>query len=151
MHLASPCADEEAPIDASAPIYRDIVDRLPEPLLNPFCNALSALTRMETTIFDFPEIKWDIAQLSLKEQVDLERFLTSKRHFLTNQERVIDFLQGGLSRLFEATFKELPELSGPSPFTIPFIGSSGVLVGKNRVWKLDYINNSRGFMEFSGA
>src|SRR5665213_3889689 len=62
-----------------------------------------------------------MAQLSLKEQVDLERFLTAKRHFLTNEARVIEFLNGGLYNIFEAVIRNLPQLCGPSPFTIPLI------------------------------
>ncbi len=96
---------------------------VPEPLLTPFSGTLSSLTRMERTIFEFPEVKWGVSQLSLKEQVDLQRFLTAKRHFLTNQDRVIDLLLAGLRRIFRDVFYELPELAGPSPFTIPFINA----------------------------
>jgi len=123
MHRRSVFSAEGAVITASAPIYAERIEDLPEPLVTPFSGTLSALTRMERTIFEFPEIKWNVSQFSLKEQVDLQRFLIAKRHFLTNQERVIDLLLGGLRRIFNDTFYELPELAGPSPFTIPFINA----------------------------
>src|SRR5437773_1648867 len=34
----------------------------------------------ETSIFSSPAINWDIAMLSLKEQVDLRRFLRAQQH-----------------------------------------------------------------------
>jgi hypothetical protein len=123
MHRRSVFSAEGAVITASSPIYAERIDDLPEPLVTPFSGTLSALTRMERTIFEFPEVKWNVSQFSLKEQVDLQRFLIAKRHFLTNQDRVIDLLLGGLRRIFNDTFYELPELAGPSPFTIPFINA----------------------------
>jgi hypothetical protein len=121
MHLHSPYCASDAVIQVTVPVYGKHVRNLPEPLAIEFSGALSGLTRLEGTIFEFPEIKWNVSQLSLKEQVDLQRFLTAKRHFLTNQDRVIDLFQRGLDRLFDALFYELPELASPSPFTIPFI------------------------------
>ncbi len=121
MHYASRYADEDAVTSVCAPIANDFGARLPEALYRPFARALIDLVNLETTIFEFPEIAWDVAQLSLKQQVDLERFLTAKRHFLTNDERVLNFLLGGLYRTFEAITDELPEASASSPFSIPLI------------------------------
>jgi hypothetical protein len=121
LHYASKYAKEDAVVPVLSPIYIDVGNRLPEGLTMPCAKALRDLAIQESAIFSFPELKWDIAQLSLKEQVDLERFLTAKRHFLTNEERVIDFLQGGLFRLFDAATRELPKFSDASPFNVPFI------------------------------
>lgn len=147
MHFASPYAHEKAYIDVSQGVYADFIDRVPEPLQQRFSGTLSALTRMEKTVFDFPEVKWDIEQLSLKEQVDLERFLTAKRHFLTHHEKVISLLQEGLHAIFETIFYELPELETPSPFTIPFFHIHpepqkmlAILIGV--VWRHRYIDNA---------
>jgi hypothetical protein len=123
MHQRSRYSASDATVQTTLPIYAELIDRLPEPLGGPFAGTLGALTRMERTIFEFPEVKWGVSQFSLKEQIDLQRFLTAKRHFLTNQERVIDLLLGGLRRIFNDTFYELPELAGPSPFTTPFINA----------------------------
>ena len=121
LHRASKYAKDEAVIPIIATVFNDLVHRVPDALEIPFVKALRDLAYLETALFSFPELKWDIGQLSLKEQVDLERFLTAKRHFLTNQDRVIDFLQGGLFRLFDAATRELPQFSDASPFNIPFI------------------------------
>lgn len=121
MHNASKYKDEDQLYETGRPIFRDLRDGLPDALARPFSDVLAGILNWEATIFDFPEIRWDVAQLSLKEQVDLERFLTAKRHFLINQDRVADLLQGGLLRLFRAAFEDLPEIAETSPFTIPFI------------------------------
>ena len=123
MHFKSRYAAEGAAVDSGTPVYAHYIDQLPESLITPFCGVLNELTRLEQTIFEFPEIKWDVAQLSLKEQVDLERFLTAKRHFLVNEERVMDMFYQGLRRLFDTMTEDLPEFQGPSPFTIPLINT----------------------------
>jgi hypothetical protein len=121
MHYASPYAEELAVVAACSPVVEDLRDRLSETLHAPFAHAILGLTRLETTIFEFPEIKWDVAQLSLKQQVDLERYLTAKRHFLTNDERVLDFFRGGLYRVFDQLTANLPKTSEASAFTLPLI------------------------------
>ena len=121
LHLASAYAKEQAIVPVLQPVYRRVEDRLPEALGDPSAELLRDLAYLETAIFSFPEFKWDIGQLSLKEQVDLERFLTAKRHFLTNEARVIDFLQRGLYRLLAAVTRDLPAFSETSPFTIPLV------------------------------
>jgi hypothetical protein len=121
LHGNSKYANDEARIALGTPIYSTFIDDVPEPLVTSFCNTLDRFIRMETTILDFPDIRWHMAQLSLKEQVDLERFLTAKRHFLTNEARVIEFLHGGLFNIFDAVIRNLPQFSSPSPFTIPLI------------------------------
>jgi len=63
-----------------------------------------------------------------------------------NEKRVIDFLQGGLYRIFDAITENLPEFSEPSPFTIPLIN---VLPEPRKVldrlygviWTQGYIDN----------
>jgi hypothetical protein len=121
MHYASRYSDDKANFAICQPIFRDFEDRVPEQLREPYAKALVKLTGLEDTILEFPDVEWDMAQLSLKEQVDLERFLTAKRHFLTNHERVIDFVQGGLQQVFDAITEGIPETSSASPFTIPLI------------------------------
>lgn len=123
LHLRSRFCAEDAVVETLGPVYTRFKGDLSEPLATAFAGALGGLAELERTIFEFPQIDWDTSQLSLKEQVDLQRFLIAKRHFLTNQERVIGLFQRGLDRLFDAVFYELPELAGPSPFTIPFINA----------------------------
>jgi hypothetical protein len=79
---------------------------------------------LETTIFSSPEIDWDIATLSLKEQVDLRRFLRAQQHFLGNDERISDQLATALGNVFGGIISELPTLpdGADNPtFTVPLI------------------------------
>jgi hypothetical protein len=121
MHYSSPYADDKAIFELCRPIFQNFADSVPEELHEAFAGALVRITGMEETIWEFPDLDWNMAQLSLKEQVDLERFLTAKRHFLINHERVIDFVQGGLYYVLEAVAEGLPQASGSSPFSIPLI------------------------------
>ena len=59
-----------------------------------------AIIGMESTIVSFPEIDWSRARLSMKEQVDLGRFLRAKQHFLGNQDRVFELLIRALANVF---------------------------------------------------
>jgi Helicase HerA, central domain len=79
---------------------------------------------LETTIFSSPKIDWDIAKLSLKEQVDLRRFLRAQQHFLANADRVADQLATTLGNVIGGIIAELPELpeSTDDPiFSVPLI------------------------------
>lgn len=67
-----------------------------------------AALALETTIFTSPKIDWDIAVLSLKEQVDLRRFLRAQQHFLANDNRVSDLLTTALGNVFGGIISELP-------------------------------------------
>ena len=84
----------------------------------------AAVLALETTIFSSPEIDWNIATLSLKEQVDLRRFLRAQQHFLGNDERISAQLALALGNVFGGIIGELPTLpespDGPT-FTIPLI------------------------------
>lgn len=119
-HRRSPYAEPEADVRVASRIY-EYLDAVPDILREPFAGTLLELVRLETTLFVFPEVKWGLAQLSLKEQVDLQRFLIAKRHFLTNHERVVDLLQRGLLTIFTHIFDDVAELVEPSPFSIPYI------------------------------
>ncbi|MBI4275057.1 MAG: ATP-binding protein, partial [Rhizobiales bacterium] len=71
-----------------------------------------------------PEIDCDIATLSLKDQVDLRRFLRAQQHFLANDERVSDLLTTALGNVFGGLIGELPSLpeSTDDPaLTVPLV------------------------------
>jgi hypothetical protein len=79
---------------------------------------------LETTIFTFPKIDWDIAILSLKEQVDLRRFLRAQQHFLGNDDRVSDLLTTALGNVLGGLISELPAIpdSADDPtLTVPLV------------------------------
>lgn len=83
-----------------------------------------AVLALETTIFESPKIDWDIAVLSLKEQVDLRRFLRAQQHFLANDDRVIDLLTTALGNVFGGIIGELPAIpdSGDDlTLTVPLV------------------------------
>jgi hypothetical protein len=79
---------------------------------------------LETTIFTSPEIDWDRANLSLKEQTDLRRFLRAQQHFLANDDHVSDLLTTALANVVAGVTGGLPSLpearDGPA-FTIPLV------------------------------
>ena len=84
----------------------------------------TAVLALETTIFSSPEIDWNIATLSMKEQVDLGRFLRAQQHFLGNDERISAQLALAIGNVFGGIIGELPALpkSVDNPtFTIPLI------------------------------
>lgn len=84
------------------------------PAYRPLAEALdrcqSALIGQETTIVSFPEIDWGTARLSMKEQVDLRRFLRAKQHFLANQDRVFDLWVTTLCNVFGGVIADLPPI-----------------------------------------
>jgi len=93
-------------------------------ILQAFDRSQKAVLALETTIFEFPKIDWGIAALSLKEQVDLRRFLRAKQHFLANQDRVTDLLATALGNVFGGLIGELPALSEDADdlaLTVPLV------------------------------
>lgn len=117
-HKASKYADGMTIFSLGGDIYNECGDLAP-PLNNAFADTIYNLLTYEKTIFDCPVA--DVAKLSLKESVDLKRYLRSKEHFLDNEEKVIAALKGGLSLIFRALARMLPATVDPSPFTIPLI------------------------------
>ena len=120
-HYASPYCDEKAVYTVGTDLYGKYADLFPDDVLNPLAGLLCEITRLEKPIFEFPEIQWDIAHLTLKEQVDLNRFLTAKQYFHAHEERLIAEFKEGLERIFEVLTYGVPEMMGPSPFNVPMM------------------------------
>ncbi len=102
-----------------------VVD-LPEAptVMEAFDRCQKAVLALETTIFTFPEINWDIAALSLKEQVDLRRFLRAQQHFVANDDRVSDLLTTALGNVFGGLITELPTITESTEgltLTVPLV------------------------------
>jgi hypothetical protein len=79
---------------------------------------------LETTIFSFPEVDLNAGVLSLKEHVDLRRFLRAKQHFLANDDRVSDLLITALGNVSWGFISSLPALSeslDAAPLTVPLV------------------------------
>ena len=83
-----------------------------------------AILALEATIFSFPEIDLKTGVLSLKEHVDLRRFLRAKEHFLANEDRVGTLLAGALRDVFWFVISNLPDLPATrdaAPLTVPLV------------------------------
>ena len=95
-----------------------------------------AVLSAEATIFAAPADKWNLASLSLREQVDLRRFLRAKEHFLANDEKVSDLLAVALANAFGgivSTLAKLPTESSSEGFTVPLVsllGDAGDIVDR---------------------
>lgn len=93
-------------------------------ILQAFDRCQKAVLALETTIFTSSKIDWDIAVLSLKEQVDLRRFLRAQQHFLANDERVSDLLTTALGNVFGGIISELPAMPATDDeqtLTVPLV------------------------------
>jgi hypothetical protein len=79
---------------------------------------------LEATIFSFPEVDLKTGVLSIKEHVDLRRFLRAQQHFLANDDRVAELLIATLAGLFSglvSTLPNLPETTDRAPLTVPLV------------------------------
>ena len=120
-HLASPFASDESRITIGSGIYQMIDDVVPEGLMRPFIFAIDDILKAENVIFGFQEIDFDVARLSMKEGVDLRRFLRAKQYFFANQDRIIPALENGIARVLGGIADGLPQSEDPGFFTIPMI------------------------------
>lgn len=93
-------------------------------LLNALDQCQQEVLALETTIFSFPEIELETGVLSLKEHVDLRRYLRAKQHFLANDERVGELLIATLTAIFSEVISVLPKFgdsTDEAPLTIPVV------------------------------
>lgn len=127
-HLASLWSQEDAieRVNGFVAEWIGKVVNLPDSpvILQALDHCQKAVLALETTIFSFPKIDWDIAILSLKEQVDLRRFLRAQQHFLANDDRVSDLLTTALGNVFGGLISELPAIpeSTDNPtLTVPLV------------------------------
>jgi len=127
-HQASPWSRDDA-IESVSSI---VVEALTEAVEIPDCRRLAealdrcqqAVLALETTIFSSPEVNWNLATLSLKEQVDLRRFLRAQQHFLGNADRIADMLGTAVANTFFGIISSLPELcqTADEPgFSVPLV------------------------------
>lgn len=126
--LASPWSKPDTPNRFNALVVGLVADKIDldpaQAVLPAFDRCQKKLLSLETTIFSFPSIDWNNARLSMKEQVDLRRFLRAQQYFLGNQDRISEILATALGNIFAGIISELPvtpEVSGDTHFTIPLI------------------------------
>jgi hypothetical protein len=126
-YLASPWAQEDAVERIGDHLVECVAAEVDLPAHAPLLQALDRcqleLLRLETTIFSCPQVDWPVAILSLKEQVDLRRFLRSQQHFLRNAERVSKRLGDVVAGVMRGLIGELPALpeGDTSAFSVPLV------------------------------
>lgn len=126
QYFASRWSQENALDSVLARIVEDISHYVGPPRSPALVNILDCCLRdilaLESTIFTFPDIDWNTAILSLKEQVDLRRFLRAQQHFLASQERAIDLIVRDLGNVYGGVIRALPEIDdGDTTFTVPLL------------------------------
>jgi Type IV secretion-system coupling protein DNA-binding domain len=118
MHAGFAYADEDEAWAFRARLFGRFRERVPEPLRDAFYTALSALVRAETTIFELPSFE---PSLSLRGMVELRDGLRRKEHFHANERRDLGLLEDTVVLILGYIAGLLPDVSEPSPFTIPLI------------------------------
>src|SRR6185312_6509453 len=123
LHRASPYSKDRAIYQVGADLYTECAGLFPDDVLKNVSALMHEITQLERTIFEFPEIQWEVAHLTLKEQVDLNRFLSAKQYFHAHEERLIAEFKDGLKRLVVALTWGIPDTLGPSPFNVPIMNA----------------------------
>jgi hypothetical protein len=113
-HVSSVWAQSDVVDRINSGCAKIVGDNVTLPSYRPLMEALDrcqlALIGQEKTIFSFPEIDWSRARLSIKEQVDLNRFLRAKQHFLANQDHVFELMTTALCTVFAGILQQLPPI-----------------------------------------
>lgn len=127
-HFGSMWAEEDSVARINTYVAQEVaelIDLLPSTkLMEALDRCQQEILALETAIFSFPEADLEAATLSVKEHVDLRRFLRAKEHFLANEERVGDLLITALRDAcwgFISSLPELPENTGAAPLTVPLV------------------------------
>src|SRR5262249_29411311 len=92
-----------------------------EPLQSELTAAVKGVLALEAALFTSPDIDWGTAHLSIKEQVDLRRFLRAQEHVLANEGRVLKLLSDTLTAMFFHLVDALPKIDGAATLTVPVI------------------------------
>ena len=130
-HRSSEWADERAIWRLSDFAIEDLAVELPKEMRQATYHLIKTLLDLEKPIFKSTSSDLDISTLSLKELVDLRRFLRAQQHFLDHDEKTIDNLIGYIQGIIEHVISAIPKLDAPSPFTVPLINlinDSGIAV-----------------------
>lgn len=107
---ASPNA-RDAVVDVVVDAADDILDRMPAPVLrDALRQCLTEILDRESAIFATPEVDFE-APLSLKEAVDLRRFLRAKQHWLGHAERGTVLLVETLVLIYKTVCQRAPDIA----------------------------------------
>ncbi len=126
-HASSPWAQSDAIDRLSETVLRDVTSTTDLPkaavVLDALCKCLKDVLAQETAIFCFPH-EVNLSVLSLRERVDLRRFLRAQQHFLANEDRVVDMLAGAVSAVLAGIVDALPtfpETAAGTSFSVPLM------------------------------
>ena len=131
-HSQTIWANDRAPQHLTEAVLEGLAIDVPHDLRRNAYGLVRSLLELETTIFKSADDP-DIGALSLRELVDLRRFLRAQEHFLDHKEEAIDLFVAYVQGIIEGVIKELPRLDAPSPFTVPLINlipEPGLMVEK---------------------
>lgn len=120
-HRETRWSKAEVDADFAEVLFELIGTEVPRDLQLPIFTFLVEMLKLEKPIFESPPEDTDVATLSLKELVDLRRFLRSQEHFLDHEDKVITTLGNTILGMLDGLLAEVPKLDAPSPFTIPLI------------------------------
>jgi len=119
-HEASPFSAPDADLRLTDETYAQCRDA-PEPLRTALLDAIIGVVMQEEAMLRLPVLDLATAHLSLKESVDMRRFLRAKEHFHANEAKVGALFKETLALIFGTISQALPETVSPSPFTMPLV------------------------------
>lgn len=108
----------ETKVSIGCLVYRDFGSG-PESVTDVLISALYDLLSDEEQIWELPAP--DLDRMSLQDFVEYRNLLYAKEHFFANKDTLFALLYEGLSLTLGTVARELPELSDPTPFTIPLV------------------------------
>ncbi len=116
-------SDPDTPLRLAADIVDDLTTAVAVPprLADALEACLEDLLALESPLFrEAPVHDW--STLTLKDQVDLRRYLRAQEHFLSHADRIIDQLRQSLAAIAHGIAMALPEMADDdSPFEVPLL------------------------------
>jgi hypothetical protein len=120
-HRASGYGDDDSVKRLTQAIMDELVVPVPDVLWDPVCGLVIDLLELENPMFQALGSDIELEKLSLKELVDLRRFLRSQEYFLDHSDRACEELSEIIVFIIEDVLSALPKLEENSPFTLPVI------------------------------
>lgn len=98
-----------------------LIRHFPAHVSDIFLQTVFAILKDERYLEEVPPPQFD--KWNLKEFVDYRNLLHQKQYFITNHRDIIGYIDSVMGMLFERFADDLPQMAGPSPFTIPLMHS----------------------------
>ena len=120
-HRVSGYADDDSIKRLTQAIMDELAVDVPDVLWHPVCGLVIDILEHEKPMFQVLDSDIELEKLSLKELVDLKRFLRSQEYFLNHSDRACEELSEIIVFIIEDVLSALPKLEENSPFTLPLI------------------------------